>query len=240
MQNRYAGDIGDFGKLGLLRALQATGLSIGVNWYLVPDERHNDDGQCVQYLEDATFCQCDPALWSALKQIVDSNRRTVSALESAHLIDAVFFPDELSFTGMTKAARATARSEWHRKALYALSDVDIVFVDPDNGLLVPSAAGTRKENKFVKPDELADYFKQGSSVVYYQHKARVPDETYISRNRELIGASGFDGASGYGLKFKKTSLRYYFFVLQPKHKLAITEAVDKMLTAAWGDYFSAL
>ena len=33
MQNRYAGDVGDFGKLGLLRQLTSTRLDIGVNWY---------------------------------------------------------------------------------------------------------------------------------------------------------------------------------------------------------------
>ena len=38
MQDRYTGDIGDFGKLGLLRVLQAQGLTIGVNWYLTPDK----------------------------------------------------------------------------------------------------------------------------------------------------------------------------------------------------------
>ena len=37
MQDRYAGDIGDYGKLGLLRSLSRTGLRIGVNWYLTPD-----------------------------------------------------------------------------------------------------------------------------------------------------------------------------------------------------------
>ncbi len=51
MQNRYTGDIGDFGKLGLLRALRASGLSIGVNWYLVPDEGHNNDGKHTKYPE---------------------------------------------------------------------------------------------------------------------------------------------------------------------------------------------
>ena len=45
MQNRYTGDIGDFGKLGLLRVLQDAGFSIGVNWYLTPDENHNQDGK---------------------------------------------------------------------------------------------------------------------------------------------------------------------------------------------------
>ena len=31
MQNRYTGDIGDFSKLGLLRALRSAGFSIGLN-----------------------------------------------------------------------------------------------------------------------------------------------------------------------------------------------------------------
>lgn len=51
MQNRYVGDIGDFGKLGLLRQLSKTGLSVGVNWYLTPDETHNGDGRHIGYLE---------------------------------------------------------------------------------------------------------------------------------------------------------------------------------------------
>ena len=50
MQNRYAGDVGDFGKLGMLRALAQSDLKVGVNWYLVPDENHNDDGKHIGYL----------------------------------------------------------------------------------------------------------------------------------------------------------------------------------------------
>ena len=66
MQDRYTGDIGDFGKLGLLRQLASTGLSIGVNWYRTPDETHNSDGLHVGYLQKEQFRTCDPALWSAL------------------------------------------------------------------------------------------------------------------------------------------------------------------------------
>ena len=33
MQNRYAGDVGDFGKIGLLRQIKRSELDIGVNWY---------------------------------------------------------------------------------------------------------------------------------------------------------------------------------------------------------------
>ena len=55
MQDRYTGDIGDFGKLGLLRQLTSTGLSIGVNWYRTPDETHNSDGLHIDYLQKEEF-----------------------------------------------------------------------------------------------------------------------------------------------------------------------------------------
>lgn len=45
MQNRYVGDVGDFGKYHLLKALcrgddGKAALSLGVVWYLVPDENN--------------------------------------------------------------------------------------------------------------------------------------------------------------------------------------------------------
>lgn len=51
MQDRYTGDIGDFGKLGLLRILESQGLTIGINWSRTPDEDHNDDGKYTKYLK---------------------------------------------------------------------------------------------------------------------------------------------------------------------------------------------
>lgn len=49
MQNRYTGDIGDFAKYGLLRAL-GEGNKLGIVWYLYPDESHNEDGKHTAYL----------------------------------------------------------------------------------------------------------------------------------------------------------------------------------------------
>lgn len=60
MQNRYTADIGDYGKLGLLRCLEKTGLKIGVNWYLTPDEGHNEDGRFIQYAHDEAYQPYDP------------------------------------------------------------------------------------------------------------------------------------------------------------------------------------
>ena len=50
MQNRYVGDIGDYLKLGILRAL-SPGYHLGVAWWLFPDEAHNRDGRHIGYLD---------------------------------------------------------------------------------------------------------------------------------------------------------------------------------------------
>ena len=49
MQDRYVGDMGDYVKLAILRALMP-GERLGVAWWRFPDEVHNADGRHVGYL----------------------------------------------------------------------------------------------------------------------------------------------------------------------------------------------
>ena len=108
-------------------------------------------------------------------------------------------------------------------------------MDPDNGLIVPSAVGTRKENRYAYPEEIFDYYKQGSSVICYQHKARKKDDFYQKRFADLI--SSIPGATGLLLKFKTTSQRYYLLVLQPTHTAIVRKAVGEMLDTEWREHF---
>ena len=71
MQNKYVGDIGDFGKYALLKALclSANGdrdreLSLGVAWYLVPDDDRKGDGSLTEY---ASLEICDPVLFRQME-----------------------------------------------------------------------------------------------------------------------------------------------------------------------------
>ena len=237
MQNRYTGDIGDFGKLGLLRVLQAAGFSIGVNWYLTPNEDHNQDGKYTDYEDHRS---CDEALWLELKQIVDSGNRTVAALQKEIILKAKFYDQPLDFKGKKKAERQQIREDWHEKALKKLFGLDLVFADPDNGLIVRSAERKPKENKYVLPKELAEYYEQGSSVIYYQHKARRQDSYYEDQHRRLLSRPEFEDASGLGIKFWRTSHRYYFFILHPEHKAKVKKAVLEMLNSEWRNCFSEL
>jgi len=51
MQNKYVGNVGDFGKYGMLRALfQNSPLKLGVNWCLVEKEEKKNDGKHTAYL----------------------------------------------------------------------------------------------------------------------------------------------------------------------------------------------
>ena len=240
MQNRYAGDIGDFGKLGLLRRLRHAGLSVGMNWYLTPDETHNGDGRHTGYLEKNMFRACDEQLWLALRRIVKSGNRQVCELESADILQGTFYSQRLNFTGANKSERQTIRREWHNRAVQQLRGCDIVFADPDNGLIVPSAEDKPKSNKFVLPFELSEYYRAGASVIYYQHKARRSDEFYIEQNKLLLKSGAFPNAKAVKLKFKTTSQRYYFLFMQPQHADAITQCVKQMMETPWKNHFVVL
>lgn len=240
MQNRYTGDIGDFSKLGLLRALRLAGLSVGLNWYLTPDETHNSDGRHVDYLKQDQYRACDPDLWLGLGAIVGPGNREVRYMEKDDILQASFFSDCLDFEGKKRAERTARRAEWFADSLVAMAGSDIVCVDPDNGLVVPSALGRPKENKYVLPEELASYYAQGSTVIYYQHKARYKDERYTKQLEELLRREDLPGATGLALKFEKVSQRYYMFVIQPRHREAVEKVVGDMLSTAWGTCFRLL
>lgn len=240
MQDRYTGDIGDYGKLGLLRSLAAAGLHVGVNWYRTPDEDHNEDGKFTQYLNPSgkDSCRaCDPLLWEALAQIVKSGQRRIESLESPNILDAVFFQELLDFRGLPAAERPKTREQWHSRALAKLNSCDIVFVDPDNGLMVRSALRTKRGNKYVLPEELFDHYQQGASVLYYQHKARRSDGFYADQHCKLLQDPRAKGSEGLGLKFTRTSLRYYWFLLHPEHAETIRSCVGSLLDGPWGSCF---
>lgn len=237
MQDRYTGDIGDYGKLGLLRCLAAAGLRVGVNWYRTPDENHNEDGRFTQYAHDSYYRDYDSQLWASLAQILDANQRRVESLETPGILDAVFFNERLDFSEVHFRKRDGVRTDWHNRALATLNGCDIIFVDPDNGLMVPSAQRSKKANKYVLQEELFAYYRQGASIVYYQHKARRQDGFYADQHSKLLQDERIQGAEGLGLKFTRTSLRYYWFLLRPEHAETVRQCVASLLAGPWGNCF---
>lgn len=233
MQNRYAGDVGDFGKIGMLRHLAQSGLTIGVNWYLVPDESRNNDGKHIGYLTDPKFAGCDDVLLDSLRSIV-GKERSVTAIEKLKLIiDARYYSELLSTPAI--------RNEWHSGAMQCMNDCDIVFLDPDNGVLVKSVGhDSPKSIKYVLREEIIDYYAADKSVVFYNHRSREQESVYLKRFDWLHAEPRLSGASVFGLKFVRGTIRDYFFLVRPEHSSRVYCALEDIMNSSWQRHFEAL
>ena len=236
MQDRYAGDIGDYGKIGLLKALQAQGLSIGVNWYLVEpmDTERKADGTYKQedgkYLIPEKLQVCDTLLAEKLTKIAKSDHRSIRSLEQGNFIlNARYYSEPVSVAG---------REEWHKKALDLLNDLDIVFVDPDNGMLVKSVGKKSvKSVKYTFYEEVRDYVRRGQSVLIYNHRSRKQETQYFHEIcYKLQEATGITETDILKITFPKCSVRDYLAVpASMEQREKIETAFTAMERGVWGE-----
>ena len=236
MQDRYAGDIGDFGKIGLLKALQAQGLSIGVNWYLVEpmDTERKSDGTYKQedgkYLIPEKLQVCDTLLAEKLTKIAKSDHRSIRSLDQGNFIlNARYYSEPVSVAG---------REEWHKKALDLLNDLDIVFVDPDNGMLVKSVGKKSvKSVKYTFYEEVRDYVRRGQSVLIYNHRSRKQETQYFHEIcYKLQEATGITETDILKITFPKCSVRDYLAVpASMEQREKIETAFTAMERGVWGE-----
>ncbi len=235
MQDRYAGDIGDYGKFALLRAIRGQGLSVGVNWYRVEplDVELKADGSYKQedgkYLIPDGLQVCDEELAGALTKIARSKNRSIKALEKQSLIPgAKYYRDSVT---------VAEREDWHAHAMKALEGADIVFLDPDNGMLVKSV-GKRsvRSVKYAFYEEARDYIKRGQSVLVYNHRGRKPEGVYFRELYQgLAGMTEVPEEDLLAITFPKCSIRDYIAISASKdHYVKIKTAMEEMVEGIWG------
>lgn len=239
MQDRYVGDVGDFGKIGLLRNISKSGFRVGVNWYLTykPEEHNNADGKHIGYFNDNSFKYCDDELLISLYTITKGTR-SIEALENANLIPNAIYYKRILKPGSEKYF---SRTEWHSESLEKLSEPDIIFCDPDNGLIVKSVSiNSNKSDKYILHDELVSYYQAGKSIVFYNHRSREQEQIYLQRFQPLMRRFELAESEWRGLKFARGTIRDYIFILQPKHTDAVDLAISNMMESNWKKHFSIL
>ncbi|MFN3725227.1 MAG: HD domain-containing protein [Allosphingosinicella sp.] len=165
MQDRYSGDIGDFIKLGLLRAL-APGRRLGVAWFKTPDETHNSDGRHVGYLDQPErWRHLDADLFAHLRETVSSGKRSISMLEPT-LPPSTLCHDRV-------LSSPAERRAWWSDLRQTLDPADLLFVDPDNGLAPAGLSrGSRKSIKSIFWDEVAQLRRPRRALLVYHHQTR--------------------------------------------------------------------
>ena len=254
MQNRYVGDIGDFGKYALLRALtglytaprSARQLRLGVAWFLYPDESHNADGKYTGYLNPThsnrtKFRACDPQLYDVLQSVVDTGNRNISAIQENRILpgDTVFHDSSLAYPrGMSRPTRQATREEWLADALQATANADLVFVDPDNGVSATADPLRKTGAKYVFLDDLSRFAQRGQSLVIYHHLSRQGTaEQQVKRVSDYLQFGLEFAELPIALRYRRGTARAYFLIAQPAHKLAIDKNLSSFLHSPWQQHF---
>lgn len=220
MQNRYVGDVGDFGKYALLRRL--TGLEgeqrlrLGVVWCLFPNEHHNGDGRHIAYLYDKNFKALDEPLIETLREIIQSGQRDILSVISRNILDASTISCHqpiIPQNPCTQADRLLWRSAWIERCFELTPHCDLVFFDPDNGLAVNSIPKNhQKAGKYIYWDELALFWKRGHALLVYHHLNRmIPAAQQIRTLMHRISKE-FDQAEIVPLVFRRGSARVFWLL----------------------------
>lgn len=252
MQNRYFGDIGDFGKYGMHRSVMKTGLRLGVNWYLFPNESHNNDGKHKSYLlkDKNNVAACDNELYIKLKDIVTNiptEQLSVHMIEKSELLHGVSFYNnvlDIKFEQDWKK-RQEARQNWFNQSMDLLCDCDVVFCDPDNGFEVPSVGHTaKKAGKYIILDEAKTIFNSGKSLIVYHHgplwfkngEVKEYVHSIVSKIKENVTTD----ATIVCLQWQTTAKRFYFWIIQDKHKEKLLESIKEITSSNWEKHFKVI
>jgi hypothetical protein len=242
VQDRYAGDLGDFSKLALLRALVGSPgapSQAGLLWWRSDDESHNNDGRHIAYLHSdrphwRRLRSLDPELAERLRGVVDSGQRSVASLERAGVLPpgTATHAEKLSFEPrQSRASRAARRAAWFAEALAAVEGCDLVFLDPDNGLEVTSIGRTGvKGPKYVYFDELAALQRPTRSLVVYQHAhRRGPLHRQVEGRAEQIRDALGLGERPWALIFRRGTARIYFVIPSAAQRSALEARLTEFL-----------
>jgi len=257
MQDRYAGDLGDFLKLGLLRWLAApsdeTPVRLGVVWFLAPEESHNADGRHVAYLDPTTpagraLRPLDPDLYDRLAAMVAEGNRSVVGLEARGVLPAGSrtFADRLDLRDLApsaRTARVDRRRRWLDAAAAATADCSLVFFDPDNGVRrsdhsTPSHRTRAEKHTYLS--ELRPFVERGQSVVVYHHADRSAPVPVQAQRRlaDLRDELGVEPLAA--VRASRGTTRLFLVVPAETHRSLLRHRLTRLDDSVWSAELTAL
>lgn len=236
MKNQYVGDIGDYGKYGLLRFLAKRGIKIGINWYLTEDDG-TSDGKFTDYLKKPAERVHDPELFDCLKGIADRPDKTVKMIERSGILPGTeFYSEVLKSSSLDAKSRQWNRRLWFNNSTLLLHDAELIFADPDNGISYRKTARIKDSEKFILPEDVCEYYSSGRNVVFYCHKGRRRQEDWEQAKVEI--RKYIRDAQILAVTFHRGTQRSYIFVLHPDCFGRYGQILTDFLDSSWGSLFS--
>ncbi len=176
MRHNWVRDIADFAKYGLLKRLAGVDLRLGVLWYLTT---HASDPKkpLVSYLSKPnTYRPCDGALFDTLLHLHNAKggALTLEDIERGSVLpdNTVFYTAPLSTTALARGTRRMARQRWFADGCRLTQECDLIFLDPDTGLLPTSRKAENADGEeYATNDEVISLVRREQSVVCVQFGA---------------------------------------------------------------------
>ncbi|WP_119257809.1 hypothetical protein [Shinella zoogloeoides] len=231
MKDQYVGDINDYRKYALLRALSSGGANhIGVCWMLTASDGRTDGNKLAYLQQPERHRHVDPKLFDILADAAaEPDRRRLATIEGSGAVPSAIYhnallPDELA-----------GRHAFMGRCAYEFRDVDLIFFDPDNGLEVSSLPkGRKNSSKYLYLDEVAAFYGSGKSLLIYQHFPRIERAVFLARCAERLRAA----APGASLRAFSTAHVVFLLLLHPDSPPQLHSAADVASTRFAHEFMS--
>jgi hypothetical protein len=225
MKDQYAGDVNDYCKYALLRALAAVQPGRpNVCWMLTAPDGRKDGGKLAYLDAPERLRGFDPPLFDALGALVAAGTRSVRAVEAGPVLSSARFYAPVISDALSDRAR------YFNDFFATIGHDDLVFFDPDNGLEVASVVkGRRNSSKYLYWDELEHALGGARSVCVYQHFPRVKRGPFVDALLERIA-----GIRPHHDAFAVTSPWVAYLVCGPDKQVPALRAAAAALVARSG------
>lgn len=158
MKNRFYGDKKDYIKYGLLNVLSSRYKSIGINWYLTDDRHGNQNhGNDTRYLDDEKWSYYNQKIFKLLKERVSNDQRAVKYCKMDGVVKIKHDFMEPLPDNAEQSEYQKLRDSWHSKAKDALAECDLIFFDPDIGVIESLPVGPIRASEYCSIAEINDY-----------------------------------------------------------------------------------
>lgn len=235
MRDDLVGNKTDLYKYALLRGLIgragydcARELQLGVVWYFHSGQVARSASPKLRGLKRADLP--DAELASIMRRLVrmPAANRTVVALETSGI-----FPESTAFFREPVAAGLRGRKKWSSRAQDAISSAQIVMLDPDLGLEVPSRPmNFRRAMLYCYFSELRQLWVSGKSLVIFQNASRMYIPSALSSRLRQLRAKRWQPAVRAFAVYVGEIHACFFVLVQPDHEKILIPRLKKF-QAAW-------
>lgn len=187
---------------------------------------------------------CDPALYEELQRIRRNPQLDIEMVQKANILPRgtrFYHAPVPAWHGRVKSRqeqqeRWKQRDAWHTLGRKELQSADLVFTDPDNGIIFSE----RKDPKTRKPShkhsywyELHSYLKTGKSLVAYHHLGRQKGghAQEIGRCLRIILDRGYQA---WAVHYRRGTSRAFLIIPACKgHQAWLRQATETFTDSMW-------